>query len=182
MENPTRVCTRCKVERPLEDFYIKAEARFAARNGWTKYTKPCRKCNRAYVKAKNAPLRKFVQEYKMSQGCMDCGLSPEHPEVLEFDHRPDEEKSFDLAKVMGKTESQLRAEMAKCDVVCANCHRVRTVTRGPKSGDMTRRYFSPVRRANDILAGKGYLWDDGLEIPRRTFVDPDQMAFNFEAA
>ncbi len=59
--------------------------------------------------------------------CMDCGAIF-LPHVMDFDHRNPSEKSFSLAaeKVLLKSRKLLEIEVAKCDVVCANCHRIRT--------------------------------------------------------
>jgi len=60
--------------------------------------------------------------------CADCGLSFPYY-VMDFDHRPGPVKCFNLANVAGQTRislARLEAEIAKCDVVCANCHRIRT--------------------------------------------------------
>jgi hypothetical protein len=59
--------------------------------------------------------------------CMDCGgVFPPH--VMDFDHRDPRQKSFSLAaeNVLLKNRALLELEVAKCDVVCANCHRIRT--------------------------------------------------------
>jgi hypothetical protein len=49
--------------------------------------------------------------------------------VLEFDHL--EEKSFNIAMgLRDRSWEALVAEIAKCDVACANCHRRRTAVRG----------------------------------------------------
>lgn len=61
--------------------------------------------------------------------CDDCGVSYPYY-VMDFDHRPDEEKSFEVARAyLTRGWSKIEAEIAKCDVVCSNCHRVRTHTR-----------------------------------------------------
>ncbi len=59
--------------------------------------------------------------------CMDCG-GIFAPHVMDFDHRDPTTKSFGLASenVYLKSRAVLEAEVAKCDVVCANCHRIRT--------------------------------------------------------
>lgn len=59
--------------------------------------------------------------------CLDCGRSFA-PHVMDFDHRDPSAKSFSLASenVFLKNRRLLEAEAAKCDVVCANCHRIRT--------------------------------------------------------
>lgn len=66
--------------------------------------------------------------------CSDCGL--EFPYcVMQFDHTRDEKEHriADLAKMvwMGrKSFDVLLAELDKCDVVCANCHCIRSDERG----------------------------------------------------
>lgn len=57
--------------------------------------------------------------------CMDCGIKYP-PYVMHFDHRPDEEKLFGLAKMATRGLDKIKAEIAKCDLVCANCHAERT--------------------------------------------------------
>jgi len=65
----------------------------------------------------------------MEKGCMDCGYN-EHPAALEFDHHVDSEKSFNIGEQIGsRSRERLWEEIAKCDVVCANCHAIRTATR-----------------------------------------------------
>lgn len=57
--------------------------------------------------------------------CADCGV--QYPSyVMEFDHLGDEPKEFDVCKGRFTSVERLMAEIAKCAVVCANCHRVRT--------------------------------------------------------
>jgi hypothetical protein len=72
----------------------------------------------------------FVQAYKLERGCVDCGFKG-HPAALEFDHLPGREKKFNISQRIAAAVDReaLLAEMAKCEVVCANCHRVRTFTR-----------------------------------------------------
>ena len=58
--------------------------------------------------------------------CADCGESD--PLVLEFDHLAD--KKFNIAKgITAHSWQALVDEIAKCEVVCANCHRRRTAAR-----------------------------------------------------
>jgi len=60
--------------------------------------------------------------------CMDCGRSfPK--ECMDLDHREGEVKKRGVGLMMGVSEAMLLAEIAKCDVVCANCHRIRTNAR-----------------------------------------------------
>jgi hypothetical protein len=69
----------------------------------------------------------IVRLYKLIVGCQDCGYR-ERAEALEFDHRPGTVKLFGIADRM-TTLAKLIAEAEKCDVVCANCHAIRTADR-----------------------------------------------------
>ncbi len=72
--------------------------------------------------------RAIIEEAKDTP-CMDCGVS--YPKcVMDLDHRPGEIKSFSISKGLRKSTGVLRAEIAKCDAVCSNCHRIRTHERG----------------------------------------------------
>lgn len=66
--------------------------------------------------------------------CCDCGRHYGYW-VMDFDHRPGVKKLFDIsvARKGNKRIAVLKAEIAKCDVVCANCHRDRTHARLQKS-------------------------------------------------
>lgn len=72
--------------------------------------------------------RRLVQDIKLARGCADCGYR-EHAEALDFDHRPGTTKLFSLSKMHGHSLEAVLAEVEKCDIVCANCHRVRTAER-----------------------------------------------------
>lgn len=57
--------------------------------------------------------------------CADCGnYYPYY--VMEFDHLDPSQKVNNVGWMLGGSTDALRDEIAKCDVVCANCHRVRT--------------------------------------------------------
>jgi hypothetical protein len=74
--------------------------------------------------------REFIDAFK-SRPCMDCG--GRFPVcAMDFDHRPDEDKRFEVATNWGRSRQDLAIEIAKCDVVCANCHRIRTADRRPE--------------------------------------------------
>lgn len=49
---------------------------------------------------------------------------------MDFDHRPGEEKLFTIASASEQPRAVLMAEIAKCDIICSNCHRIRTAERG----------------------------------------------------
>ena len=72
----------------------------------------------------------YILEQK-NKPCTDCHLSyPSY--VMDFDHLPQYKKSFAIGQSIPnkKTLDQIIAEIAKCELVCANCHRIRTHNRG----------------------------------------------------
>jgi hypothetical protein len=49
---------------------------------------------------------------------------------MDFDHRPGEPKRMAVSRMIGRVgTATMMAEVAKCDIVCANCHRRRTYLR-----------------------------------------------------
>jgi hypothetical protein len=69
----------------------------------------------------------FLVAYLRVNPCVDCGETD--PIVLEFDHLGD--KSFGIGEgFRDRNWQSVLDEMAKCEVVCANCHRRRTAERG----------------------------------------------------
>lgn len=66
---------------------------------------------------------------KEKRGCFDCRNKFPHY-VLEFDHRPGEVKIDNVTRVLKNYGTEMAwKEVAKCDVVCSNCHKVRTYMR-----------------------------------------------------
>jgi hypothetical protein len=77
-----------------------------------------------------AEYRLLMGEFLMAHPCVDCG--EEDIRVLEFDHPPGVEKLGDVTTMLAKQMPwpRILAEIEKCDVCCANCHRRRTAERG----------------------------------------------------
>lgn len=69
--------------------------------------------------------RDVVREHLREHSCQDCGI--DNWLVLEFDHRNPDEKTENISRLMshGRT-AKLLSEMKKCDVVCSNCHTLRS--------------------------------------------------------
>lgn len=65
-----------------------------------------------------------VLAYKLDNPCVDCGEAD--PIVLDFDHRGDKVCAVSQMSGRGWSLRRLFAEIAKCDVRCANCHRRKT--------------------------------------------------------
>jgi hypothetical protein len=97
-----------------------------------------RKSQRDYKARLYAERRRLVDTVKLERGCVDCGYA-EHPAALQFDHRDPSQKSWIIANGLFRELGLLLAEIAKCDVRCANCHAVRTNTVPGASGLRGRR-------------------------------------------
>lgn len=109
----------------------------AAHRAYRKTPKGKEAAKRYYKTAKGRSKRlalakrtaEWVDQFKLSAGCMDCGYRA-HVDALEFDHRPGEVKRMIVSQIKhSASRGMLKNEMNKCDVVCANCHRVRTANR-----------------------------------------------------
>lgn len=67
-----------------------------------------------------------IQAFKELQGCSDCFREYPHY-VLEFDHLPGFKKFGQVSHILKKYgPDKAWEEIAKCEVVCSNCHKIRT--------------------------------------------------------
>lgn len=103
----------------------------------------CRECNKEYQRqhyknnkeAYKIKARKykhdrlnFLWEIKLGNSCVDCG-EHYHPIAMDFDHVSGN-KSFAVGRSAREVGvEKLLQEIEKCELVCANCHRVRTLSR-----------------------------------------------------
>lgn len=78
------------------------------------------------LKESRAALREWIISIKAMTPCTDCGLNYPYY-VMDFDHVRGL-KLANISKLMAQVYSRavIQAEIDKCDVVCANCHRERT--------------------------------------------------------
>jgi AcrR family transcriptional regulator len=130
----TRRCGRCRELLPLEAFN---------RSG-TGHQHWCRACFRAYFRSRaethrqqvaqaklerRARARAFIVSYLSGRACIDCG--EDELLVLEFDHvGPHKRDHVSRLVSDGASVAKLRRELAVCEVVCVNCHRRRSASRG----------------------------------------------------
>jgi hypothetical protein len=78
--------------------------------------------------------REYVADIKKDAVCADCG-GKFPPCVLDFDHVPERGPKLFNIGTSDVSIKRLEAEIAKCDIVCANCHRIRTWLSRGKSLD-----------------------------------------------
>lgn len=136
MCDDARFCLKCEMMKPSFEFAMKTATQVHS------YCKPCvRKYSAERYRANPAPtrsridkkkskLRKLLETLKDEAPCMDCNVQYPYY-VMDLDHRDSKTKVLAVSVLAnnGVSEATLREEIAKCDLVCANCHRKRTYNR-----------------------------------------------------
>jgi hypothetical protein len=70
--------------------------------------------------------RKTLADYKLERGCCKCGYNA-HSAALDFNHLDPALKSFNIAEMVTSLSlPKLMEEVQKCEILCANCHRIHT--------------------------------------------------------
>ena len=126
-----KVCSRCKVLHLRDKFYVDR----ARTDGLSPYCRPCQRASVARSVErhgrkntpgkKRADARAYVHALKAAP-CADCGQTW-HPKAMHFHHRDPAEKNAAVSALIsrGAAAAELDAEIAKCELLCANCHAVR---------------------------------------------------------
>lgn len=135
----TIVCRKCKNELELENFYFRNKSEGIKHH-------VCKLCSKKNSNEKNYYLNNKEEylnntknrqerllnenrikliDYQRLNPCVDCGNND--PIVLEFDHLIQEEKTINVSLMLRDYKwEKIKQEIDKCEVVCANCHRIRT--------------------------------------------------------
>ncbi len=130
-----RWCRRCESEPVRRLLAESPECRLCrTQSEVSRYGSSAPRRNREYYLAKARKQRasalsrswEFVLRYLQGHPCIDCQESD--PRVLEFDHRDPATKRAPVSVLVaeGYGLDAIAQEIAKCDVRCANCHRIRT--------------------------------------------------------
>jgi hypothetical protein len=79
----------------------------------------------AYLKREEG--KEYIKEQKYGKPCHDCGKTY-HYAAMDYDHRDPSIKVCDISRLPNARVkiNKIAAEIAKCDLVCHNCHRLRT--------------------------------------------------------
>lgn len=115
----TKFCRYCNIIKNIQDFPI------AKIIGDKVYKRS--KCNICYMAMKTKRRQKnalFVKNLKKDFKCEICSINDFR--VLDFHHKDDSNKEFNIGDVsrLGLGKEKIIAEIAKCKVLCANCHRI----------------------------------------------------------
>jgi len=131
-----KTCSTCKESKAVEQF-----SKFSkSKDGLQARCKQC--CKAAYIADKpaqiarvtarnlkhKAELKQYLFRLK-SNPCTDCKISY-HPFVMDWDHvRGTKVNDINYLVRSAVSWQKLEAELAKCELVCSNCHRLRTGVR-----------------------------------------------------
>lgn len=122
-------CIKCEEFKPFEDFTKNA----SKKNGTNGVCKLCqRKIAKKHYEANKAvyldrnkrrtqEIVCFLREYKDNHPCAICGES--FPACLDFHHLVQDEKEHLVSQMRGQCLEAVKAEIAKCVLICSNCHR-----------------------------------------------------------
>ena len=134
---PTKKCVTCHEVKLVTDFNrrraapdgLQARCRSCARS-WYERNKASHVANvRVNSVAREAEYSSRIGDYLLEHPCVDCGEADVR--VLDFDHLDAADKYKEISRLRDTSSwSRIVAEIGKCDVVCANCHRKRTAARG----------------------------------------------------
>jgi len=132
-------CPRCELWQPFEQFAWRNKAaglrQVYCRSCMAAYNREHYRANKPlYIKRARQRTMTIVHEraallvaYFRRNPCVDCGETD--PLVLEFDHIG--AKTFSIAQgLRDRSWQSILEEIENCEVVCANCHRRRTASRG----------------------------------------------------
>lgn len=118
-----RICTICGKSAKVGLLCRACQKRRSGKAKTTRALYPER--HRIYNQMRERNNRDFVDSLKRKP-CMDCGLTFP-PCCMDFDHRDPSLKIAPVGRLVATASRQrLLAEIAKCDLVCSNCHRLRT--------------------------------------------------------
>ena len=135
------LCGTCKKEKPEGEFPLRKERKrgrsYKCRDCKSAYNKiwyeKNKKKHRKNVLENNRKNRKSIIDYVnkvKSVPCKDCDKKYD-PVCMDFDHLDPSEKVAAIAVMVRNNLSidTIKKEIEKCEVVCANCHRLRTKIR-----------------------------------------------------
>jgi hypothetical protein len=127
-----KVCIICKLEKPLDDFEDIRRGRYKRNDCHSCRCQHRVRWHKANTKTGRSILGYLINKYE-GLPCMDCGGVFDWC-AMDYDHRPDEVKQFRIGargSLLATSEriKQVEEEIARCDLICACCHRMRTKER-----------------------------------------------------
>ena len=77
------------------------------------------------IAKQKAYLAQYLRDLKTKTPCVDCGINYPYY-VMDFDHVRGVKHANVMELVSTLSKKRIDQEIAKCEIVCSNCHRIRT--------------------------------------------------------
>lgn len=154
----TAICKNCG-PKPISEFYRHATRGFQSlcKQCKSEYNQEHYRRNAKVYKQRalqsnrkiKAERRRWIMEYLAQHPCTQCG--EDDPVVLDFHHKSRRRKVQTVSNLISRLVpwEQVLAEIKKCEVLCANCHRRRTARqlgwRGQSRGEAMAANSAPNR-------------------------------------
>ena len=130
-----RLCARCLDWKPRAEFHNTRTGQFSycrdCRNAYDRryYNERGKAARLARQRAAMDAARAWMVSIKNGVPCADCGeMFPVY--VMHWDHLPGFEKVADVSSIVrSRSRDAVLEELKKCELVCANCHVLRTIRR-----------------------------------------------------
>lgn len=132
-----KTCSKCLIQLPFSSFNKRPK-----RPG--QYQSTCKECNKEYqkqhyknnknkylIKAKihREKIKEKIRKIKESAPCKDCNKYYHYCQ-MDFDHISNKSNNIStMAGNDGRSWESIKKEISKCELVCSNCHRLRTFKR-----------------------------------------------------
>lgn len=130
-----KICLICKKVKPLDDFYN--------RGGKRKNEKQtcCIDCSKNQSNNHKRFISNLVKRWKLFKGCNKCHFKASHSCQLDIDHIIPKHKTGNDRQAINTswTKKRLKQELSKCQVLCANCHRLKSFEDGLMFGGRNRK-------------------------------------------
>ena len=83
------------------------------------------KSEKLSIAKQKAYLAQYLRDLKTKTPCVDCGINYPYY-VMDFDHVRGQKHANVMELVSTLSKKRIDLEIAKCEIVCSNCHRIRT--------------------------------------------------------
>ena len=83
------------------------------------------KSEKLSIAKQKAYLAQYLRDLKTKTPCVDCGINYPYY-VMDFDHVRGKKHANVMELIPTLDKKKIDLEIAKCEIVCSNCHRIRT--------------------------------------------------------
>lgn len=118
MKPNQKICIKCKIAKSILSFRIRKKT-----DNDVIFYNQCKSCEAEYSKQRRKNISNQLKEYKKTLKCENCGFDDYR--ALEF-HHVTNTKDFNISDAIRSRLSfnKILTEIEKCQVLCANCHRI----------------------------------------------------------